>query len=366
MNIQINKFTKNTFQFFLKTVDGWLSKDKNDRHINIEFKDETPFPENILPIAGIIDWLKCNGFIVNVRFYKDSKLHHCGLNLPYTVEKNSYELLSPMFKAWKYSSPEEVYKIVSSLVDNLNKTIICAKGVVEAFEWTINEIMDNVIQHSQSQFGYIMCTATNNSHISVAIYDNGIGILQSFRGSKYRLRTAFDAIQTAIRENTTRDPKIGQGNGMWGMTKIVNNNRGSLTIISSGARITINQNNDMEKQLLETYKIGNLRNPYFVGTLVDFQFLCNNEIALSDIFGENYAYTNLTLENLEDEKNRIHILISDFSLGCATRIAGANARTIVQNYMTQSDYKQVVVLDFKDVGIIASSFADEFIGKLIQ
>lgn len=27
-----------------------------------------------------------------------------------------------------------------------------------------------------------------------------------------------------MRENTTRDPKIGQDNGMWGMKKIVNNN----------------------------------------------------------------------------------------------------------------------------------------------
>lgn len=99
---------------------------------------------------------------------------------------------------------------------------------------------------------------------------------------------------------------------------------------------------------------------------ITFQFNCNNEICLSDIFGKNYEYINLTLENFEDNQNRINVKISQFSFGCATRLAGESARNLVLNYLVQSNYSQIIILNFSGVSIIASSFADEFIGKLLQ
>ncbi len=365
MKITIDKLTKTTIQYFINNINKGLFRDKNDRFIDIAINASEPFPENVVPIAGVIDYLKTNTFRIKVSYSQDSRLSSSGLSNPYHLPNNNYELLSPMNKIWKYNTPEDVYNIVSAFVSHLNTKIVCAKGVVESFEWTINEIMDNVIQHSQSPFGYIMCTVYANSHISVAIYDNGIGILQSFKGSRYRLRSPFDAIELAMRENTTRDPKIGQGNGMWGMKKIVNNNRGILSITSSGVSIFIDEHDNMVKHELKHCRI-KMKNPYCIGTLVDFQFQCNNEICLSDIFGKDYEYTNLTLENLEDDKNRINVEIAKFSFGCATRLAGQSARNLILNYLIQSNYSQIITLDFSDVSIIASSFADEFIGKLMQ
>ena len=49
--------------------------------------------------------------------------------------------------------------------------------------------------------------------------------------------------------------------------------------------------------------------PFTIGTLVDFQFQCNNAVSIQDVFGVDYDFTNLTLEALEDESNRIHIKI---------------------------------------------------------
>lgn len=365
MKFTIDKLSKTTIQYFINQINNGLSQNKDDRYIEVNVNATAPFPENLVPIAGVIDYLKMKDFRFKVSYSKNSRLSSSGLSNPYHLPENNYELLSPMNRIWKYNNSEDVFQIVSSLVKQLNEKIPCAKGVVESFEWTINEIMDNVIQHSQSLFGYIMCTVYSNSHISVAIYDNGIGILQSFRGSKYRLRSAFDAIELAMRENTTRDPKIGQGNGMWGMKKIVNNNKGLLSITSSGVNISIDEHDNMLKHELKFDTI-KMKSPYYIGTLVDFQFQCNNEISLSNIFGKNYEYTNLTLENLEDDNNRIHVEISKFSFGCATRSAGQSARNKVLNYLVQSNYSQIIVLDFSNVSIIASSFADEFIGKLIK
>lgn len=365
MNITINWLTKTTIQYFIKKINDGLSINRMDRCIEINFNATAPFPENLVPICGVIDYLKEIGFRIKVLYPKDSRLLQSGLSNPYKLTLNDYDLLSPTNRIWRYNTPEEVFKIVSAFVNHLNNKIVCAKGVVESFEWTINEIMDNVIQHSRSKYGYIMCTVYSNSHISVAIFDNGIGILQSFKGSKYRLRSPFDAIELAMRENTTRDPKIGQGNEMWGMKKIVNNNKGVLSITSSGVNISIDEHDTVLKHELKDKSI-RMKMPYHLGTLVDFQFNCNNEICLSDIFGKNYEYTNLTLENLEDNQNRINVKISQFSFGCATRLAGESARNLVLNYLVQSNYSQIIILDFSGVSIIASSFADEFIGKLLQ
>lgn len=365
MRITIYNLSKITIQYFIKKINEGLENDPLDKRIQIFLNATEPFPENLVSICGVIDYLKERGFQIKAVFPKDSRLLQSGLANPYQLPNNEYDLLSPTNRIWKYNTPGEVFKIVSAFVNHLNSKIVCAKGVVEAFEWTINEIMDNVIQHSKSEFGYIMCTIYSNSHISVAIYDNGIGILQSFKGSSYRLRSPFDAIELAMRENTTRDPKIGQGNGMWGMKKIVNNNKGVLSITSSGVNISIDEQDNLVKHELNNTHI-KLKKPFFLGTLVDFQFKCNNEICLSDIFGKNYEYTNLALEKLEGEGNRLNVKISQFSFGCSTRLAGEAARNRIMNYLVQTNYSKIINLDFSDVSIIASSFADEFVGKLIQ
>lgn len=320
-------------------------------------------PEVIAPLAGIIDYLKTDGFNIYIE-YNENQLRASGLNNPYSINRNTYELLSPMYKVWKYNSPEEVANIVTALVNYLNTKVVCAKGVVEAFEWTVNEVMDNVIQHSCSEYGYIICTATSGSHISVAIYDNGIGILKSFQNSKYRFKSSHDAIMAAMQEETTSNPEIGQGNGLWGMSKLIANNKGVLSILSSNASVSIDEHNNVYKR--EKNVTIYTSRPFSAGTLVDFQFQCNNGISMSEVFGANYIMTNLNLEALEDERNRIHINVKDFSFGYATRQAGERARTMTINYATQSDMKQQIVIDFEGVGIVASSFADEYLGKLVQ
>ena len=326
-------------------------------------KDFFSTPEVIAPMAGIIEILKVAGYEIEID-YNGNALRTSGLENPLTVDHNKYELLSPMYKVWKYHSAEEVSKIVSAYVKCLNEKAVCARGVIDAFEWTVNEVMDNVLQHSKSQFGYIACTATNNQHISVAVYDNGIGILKSFQGSQYRFKTSEDAIVAAMKEGTTRDKNIGQGNGLWGMSKLVANNKGLLNISSDGAIIAIDNNNNLTKHKMHMITLLKLKQR-IPGTLVDFQFQCNNEIDFSEVFGKEYQYSNLYLESLEDDANRINVHVNDFSFGYATRTAGEQARNKVMNIITQTEENQAILIDFSGTGIIASSFADEFIGKLV-
>lgn len=345
-------------RYFLSRIQDL---DKGDT-LNIDMiSDFFSSPEIIVSCAGIIDLLKESGRIIRINFNRN-KLSTSGLENPFTVEKNSYELLSPMFKVWKYSDGAEVSQIVSAFVKYLDTKAECASGVIEAFEWTTNEVMDNVLQHAQSNCGYVMCTVTQNAHISFAVYDNGIGILRSFYGSSYRFKSPFDAITSAMKCGITRDKKTNQGNGLWGMSQLILNNKGMLNIISSGAIVGYNSKAELFKKELSTVKIGNRKVP---GTLVDFQFQCNNAVSISEVFGGDYRYTNIYVESLEDEQERVHLVISDFSFGYTTRDSGERARKFAINMVNQTNEKQIIILDFTEIGIISSSFADEFIAKLI-
>lgn len=51
--------------------------------------------------------------------------------------------------------------------------------------------------------------------------------------------------------------------------------------------------------------------------------------------------------------------------GFGTRIAGERVRNKVLNYLKRIDTPNKINLDFSEVSMISSSFADEFIGKLL-
>lgn len=345
-------------RYLLSRANGMKRGDTLNIRMAIDF---FATPEIIVPCAGIIDYLKENGCNVKVNI-RNKYLQSSGLSHPYTIEINSYDLLSPMFKVWKYSTGAEVSKLVSVFVEYLDTKAECASGVVEAFDWTANEVMDNVLQHSKSQYGYVMCAIAQNGHISFAVYDNGIGIYKSFQGSQFRFHNSFDAITSAMKQGYTRDKKTNQGNGLWGMSQFILNNKGFLNIISSGAIIGYNSTGDLYKHDFPMIKVNDKE---LSGTLVDFQFQCDNELSISEVFGNDYQSANLYVESREDDKEQIHLKIGDFSFGYTTRDSGKRARTYAINMATQSQEKQIVIIDFEDIGIISSSFADEFIAKLI-
>ena len=81
-------------RYFLSRIQDL---DKGDT-LNIDMiSDFFSSPEIIVSCAGIIDLLKESGRIIRINFNRN-KLSTSGLENPFTVEKNSYELLSPMFK----------------------------------------------------------------------------------------------------------------------------------------------------------------------------------------------------------------------------------------------------------------------------
>src|SRR5207302_835688 len=87
--------------------------------------------------------------------------------------------------------------------------------------------------------GFVDVSVDASGFIYASIADSGIGIYKSLRESVFAPKSEIDAITLAIREGVTRDSGVGQGNGLWGLARLVEQNGGSLTITSGESQLLV-------------------------------------------------------------------------------------------------------------------------------
>ena len=330
----------------------------NEDILDINFNTHDFYPSACVPISGIIDNLKKQGKKIYMHFDKNTYLGNTNFNLPYNVNEHKESLKYPF---GKFSTNEEVALLVDSFSNEIQALTECSKGLIEGLEWSLNEAMDNVIQHSLTQEGYIMGIFHKSSnYLLLTIFDNGQGIFNSFMNSEYTPRNAIDAISLAIQEGKTRDKKIGQGNGLWGLYNIVQHNKGRLTITSHGSALMLKSDGTVNK--FERLPLLNTHNGT---TIVDISFNCKEEVSIAEALG-GYTPIDINLENMiDDDSNNIIFKLEEQGVGFGTRQAGERLRNKVINLFERSQYSNKISIDFKNISIISSSFADEFIGKLL-
>ncbi|MPZ75104.1 MAG: DUF4325 domain-containing protein [Deltaproteobacteria bacterium] len=155
----------------------------------------------------------------------------------------------------------------------------------------------------------------------------------------------------------TRDPNIGQGNGLWGLSEIVRTNKGRLNIVSGGSSLYFD---GVETKTFPKIP-SNWNKP---GAVIDFQINTNRPVDVSAALGgEQYQHINLRMEALETETGEHLIKVQDVAHGTATRRSGERVRNLVLNTFAEGASR--VILEFSGIGMISSSFADELIGKLV-
>lgn len=345
-----------TVSDFIRITNDAIDK-RSYSSIILDFdKVEGFYPNAVVPVSGIIQYIK-NEKNVDVQVVNERHIANTNMLEPQRFNGDSRYIFN---RVWLFSTSDEVAKIVDAYITELQKSAQFYKGVLNAIEWSLNEVLDNVIQHSKTGFGYVMGQLhPTPKNIAFTIFDSGQGIFNSMKDSEHHPRTTIDAITLSIQEEVTRDKSIGQGNGLFGLHSIVKQGKGKLVITSGKGSYVYN---DGDVRTYDSLPYISSKTP---GTIVDFQLNYSNDMSLDKALvfrGKQYELINLHYEELEDDYGRIIYKIVDHSEGTGTREAAIRVKNEVLNIL--SEEQKPITLDFSGVAVISSSFADELLAKL--
>lgn len=308
---------------------------------------------------------------------------HLGIDISLTLPKN--EKLERLFKntnwahfidprdhtesrflgythaaAIKFRDGNEQFAAVNKTMDILLAAIKeFRRDDIRYIEWAVNEITDNVINHSQSPVGgFIQITNhRNKEQIEITVSDAGLGIPKTLRQAKPDLHSDQEALESAIKEGVTRDNSIGQGNGLYGTWKIAQKSNGTLNIYSGNAKLVSNGT---------TNQISREKIP-ISGATVCARIGYSKTVDLSEALtfkGRVHKPSDyIELHFDEDESGNITFNLKSESRGFGSRAAGEPVRRKLINLIGMLQTGHLVV-DAKDINFISSSFADEVFGKL--
>ena len=230
-----------------------------------------------------------------------------------------------------------------------------------AFEWSINELTDNVLVHADSQIGGLVQVSTfekTRKQVQFVVADVGVGIPTTLKEGHPDIRSDTTALDMAIQEGVTRDKKLGQGNGLFGSYEICSRSNGYFSVYSGHAYLEYTN----KKGLSISNQVIPYDGTYIVAT-IDFSEpnLLANALRFK---GNKYApvdYVETKYESFED--NKILFKLKEESASFGSRVSGKPIRTKLSNLLRMTP-GQKVCIDFDEIPIISSSFADEAFAKL--
>lgn len=192
---------------------------------------------------------------------------------------------------------------------------------------------------------------------AICVYDCGIGVFESLSESKHKPATEIDAITMAIQEGVG-DGK-GQGNGLYGLYQIVDENGGKLTITSGKSSIML------KNGTLEKYDNGVLVADKHAGTIVDFQLDLSQKIDLQSALRslDGFDGFDIRIDDMWQDDDWLKYDVYENCCGIGTRFAGEELRNDVRNILRKMNAP--IILDFSSVKACSSSFIDEFVAKLM-
>lgn len=327
----------------------------------IVLKNAEYCPNRIVPLVGVADFYRERGVGITLRTIEGDS--GAALLRAFNLDKlSAADIKDGAFgRVWRFDNAKEQTDLVTAMVRELEQTTNLAKGVKQCFEWCLNEVTDNVLNHSQPNGrarGYVMAQFVESSkRLKICVFDSGIGLRESLRGTSFNPASSEDAIQLCVRRGVTNGK--GQGNGLWGLHEMVKLSvRGKLHIRSDGAEYLFAPKDGIESTR-RSWSLKGLGG----STSVDFQMDCSVPTSLQDIFGEDYVSVDLWQEAREDENGNVRISVAELADGYGSRESASKVRFLVENAIDNDG--KFVVLDFEGVNTCSSSFIDELVGKLV-
>lgn len=168
-----------------------------EKNFTLDFrKVNSVFPNTATPLAGLINYyVDKHGVSFDFDNYGSVNVTKLLLS-PLELPKNQNELSRSLGKVWKFSFSDEIDEIHKAMISELRKTVRFGEGVLEGIEWSIYEIMDNVLLHSEYSCGYKWGSYIQqvNMLLLLSSHSTGQGIYNSLKNSPHRPRMAVDAL----------------------------------------------------------------------------------------------------------------------------------------------------------------------------
>lgn len=265
---------------------------------------------------------------------------------------------------WKFN-PDTHHNVIDSIINEFRQIEDMGENVVQSLELALNEVTDNIIQHSlsapdeENSIGYVMAQFhRSNNEIAVAVFDYGQGIQSSLKRAKRGL-TLQDSIKSALERGVTGGN--GAGNGLWMMSQIVAAASGQFSVASGNARYSFTHH----EHDAAPYSFFSSFSPIKDGTtLIDFQLDSNARIDFINVL-DGYEPTDLWYENhLNDGLDRISFDVRKEARGARSRRSAKAFAYLIINTIKGKPEK--CTIDFADAPNMSASFADELILSLVE
>lgn len=325
------------------------------------------FPGPMLAVCTQVTKLRQEGITTHLLLPNDEKLRRLFMNAnwAYIIDPLHYAVSSfrglKQVPATQFASSGEQFGAVNTIMDNILGSLSgFTRGDIAAIEWSLNEVTDNVINHSESDIGGFVQLSTfqrNRKRVEYVVCDAGIGIPNSLRQARPEIRSDSEAIHESIQEGVTKNIKTNQGNGLFGTFQISCISEGYLEIHSGNGSLTYNKKDGLH---IRTEPIP------FNGTLLIACVDYSNPDLLGDAlkFGGKLHYPIDFIENkFEDDRGKIKFLMKDEAISFGSRKAAEPINTKLKN-LARVCANSRICIDFDGIAVVSSSFADEVFGKL--
>ena len=361
---KVNSFTALRF---IAAVN--IFRKSHNRDVIVDFRQiERAFLNGMLPIIATIEDLRKEGFEVTVLMPENSHLKNVfdENNWSYFLEpgqfKDSQSIYNPHLVTRRFKDSAGQKDTVDQFIKMVIGTIKISDDIIRGLEWTVNEITDNVLNHSEADEGIFQAVVyPNNKYIDFGVVDRGIGIYNSLKPTFGHLNNDLQAISEAIKVGVTRDKNIGQGNGLAGTLRIASMCNGTFEVLSGMGRVFVSQDDKPDRQF-------NKKTKEFKGTFVAGMIDASTEFSIEKalMFGTSKGHVpSSVIDTLYEAENddMLVIKMNEETGGFGSRKSGAYLRTKVINLMN-SKPTYPIEINWTGIPLISSSFADEFMGKM--
>lgn len=131
-------------------------------------------------------------------------------------DKDKYQNLS----LHTFHDVDELNDCINGAIEVCLKQLVFAPGVLQAFEWALNELAGSILVHAGAKNGWLQVLTNKKKHrLIIILCDSGVGILHNMKVFS-NINSDRQALEHAIKKGVTSNPQNGQGNGLAGSVAI--------------------------------------------------------------------------------------------------------------------------------------------------